>query len=379
MAFARWCFDACIPFNAMWSPYFQQMVDAIGSIGVGYNAPSYNDMRVNLLHDCKKECQLLIDSYRSQWANCRCTIMGDGISFVKSVDASDILKDATNLCNLFMEIIEWVGQDNVVHLILEKKRSCSESLYHDASKVTIFVYNHIYILSWLRKRSGWKEIVRPGVTRFATTFITLKSIYDHKHDLQALVTNKYYTSHKISKSPVGKTVTSIILDGKFWEECLFMVKIAAPIIRFLRVVDADEKPSLGYVYEGMIRIRKAIMAIFRNKSTMYGPYIKIIDERWDKHLRRNLHAAAYFLNPAFLYDKEAFCETPEVMQGLLDLLEKRSICSDSEKAMREIRFYRDRLGNFSRESALSSANKIQPNEWWRLFGYSTPFLQKVAI
>ncbi|XP_039134542.1 uncharacterized protein LOC120271927 [Dioscorea cayenensis subsp. rotundata] len=338
-----------------------------------------------------------------------------GISFVKSVDASDILKDATNLCNLFMEIIEWVGPDNVVHLVTDNasnyvaagrlihekydhiywspcavhclnlilkdigKRDHVAELVSRASKVTIFVYNHIYILSWLRKRSGWKEIVRPGVTRFATTFITLKSIYDHKHDLQALVTDKYYTSHKLSKSPVGKTVTSIILDGKFWEECLFMVKIAAPIIRLLRVVDADEKPSLGYVYEGMIRIRKAIMAIFRNKSTMYGPYIKIIDERWDKHLRRNLHAAAYFLNPAFLYDKEAFCETPEVMQGFLDLLEKRSICSDSEKAMREIRFYRDRLGSFSRESALSSANKIQPDEWWRLFGYSTPFLQKVAI
>lgn len=66
MVFARWCFDACIPFNAMRSPYFQPMVDAIGSIGVGYKAPSYNDMRVNLLWNCKKECQLLIDSYRSQ-------------------------------------------------------------------------------------------------------------------------------------------------------------------------------------------------------------------------------------------------------------------------------------------------------------------------
>ncbi|XP_039118856.1 uncharacterized protein LOC120254989 [Dioscorea cayenensis subsp. rotundata] len=324
MAFARWCFDACITFNAMRSPYFQSMLDAIGSIGAGYKAPSYNDMRINLLRDCKKECQLLIDSYRSHWANCGCTIMGDGctdqrqrtfinflvycptgISFVKSVDASDILKDATNLCNLFMEIIEWVGLDNVVHLVTDNvsnyvaagrlihekydhiywspcaahclnlilkdigKRDHVAELVSRASKVTIFVYNHIYILSWLRQRSGWKEIVRAGATHFATTFITLKSIYDHKHDLQALVTDKYYTSHKLSKSPAGKKITSIILDAKFWEECLFMVKIAAPIIRLLRVVDADEKPSLGYVYEGMIRIRKAIMSIFKNKSTMH--------------------------------------------------------------------------------------------------------------
>ncbi|XP_039145518.1 uncharacterized protein LOC120282732 [Dioscorea cayenensis subsp. rotundata] len=349
-----------------------------------------------------------------------------GISFVKSVDASDILKDATNLYDLFMEIIKWAGPDNVVHLVTDNAsdyvvagRLIHEKYYHiywspsaahylnlilkdidkrdhvaelvsRASKMTTFVYNHIYILSWLRKISGWKEIVHLGVTHFATTFITLKSIYDHKHDLQALVTVKYYTSHKLSKSLAGKTVTSIILDAKFWEECLFMMKIAAPIIRLLSVVDADEKPLLGYVYEGMIRIQKAIMSIFRNKSTMYGPYIKIINDRWDKHFGRNLYAAAYFLNPTFLYDKEAFSKTPEVLQGLLGLLENISICSNSAKAMREIKFYRDRLESFSHESAFSSANKRQQifntslykfilDEWWRLLGYSVPQLQKVAI
>ena len=121
--------------------------------------------------------------------------------------------------------------------------------------------------------------MRLGATRFATVFNTLKSIYHHKHDLQALITDKYYTSHKLSKSIVDKIVTYIILDAKFWEECLLVVKIAVPIVTLLHVVDADEKFSLGYVYEGMIKIHKAIMAIFKNKSSMYGSYIKIIDMR----------------------------------------------------------------------------------------------------
>ncbi|XLU19086.1 hypothetical protein S245_055152, partial [Arachis hypogaea] len=68
-----------------------------------------------------------------------------------------------------------------------------------ASKVTVFVYNHIIFLSWLRKRKSWKEIIQPGVTHFATVFITLKSIYDHKEDLQALMVDKYFTSHKLAK------------------------------------------------------------------------------------------------------------------------------------------------------------------------------------
>ncbi|XP_039133224.1 uncharacterized protein LOC120270272 [Dioscorea cayenensis subsp. rotundata] len=248
MEFAMWCFDACISFNAMRSPYFQQMLDAIGSI--------------------------------------------------------DILKDATNLCNLFIEIIEWVGPDNVVHLVTD-----NASNYVVVGRLIHEKYDHI---NWFPCAAHCLNLILKDIGKI-----------DHVAEL-------------VSRAS----------------------KIAPPIIRLLLVVDADEKPSLGYVYEGLIRIRKAIISIFRNKSTMY---------------------AAYFFNPAFLYDKEAFFETPEVLQGLLDLLEKRSVCSDSAKALREIRFYRDRLESFSRESAFSSANKMQPDEWWRLFGYSAPQLQKVTI
>ena len=38
---------------------------------------------------------------------------------MKSVDAFDIMNDATNLFNLFDEIIEWVGPNNVVHIVID--------------------------------------------------------------------------------------------------------------------------------------------------------------------------------------------------------------------------------------------------------------------
>ncbi|XP_054782451.1 uncharacterized protein LOC129289666 isoform X2 [Prosopis cineraria] len=34
-----------------------------------------------------------------------------------------------------------------------------------ASKITVFVYNHMAFLSWLRRRDGWIETMHPGVTR----------------------------------------------------------------------------------------------------------------------------------------------------------------------------------------------------------------------
>ena len=47
-----------------------------------------------------------------------------GILFVKSIDTSDIVKDATNLFQLFDEVIEWVGPLNVVHGVTNNATNC---------------------------------------------------------------------------------------------------------------------------------------------------------------------------------------------------------------------------------------------------------------
>jgi hypothetical protein len=68
MAIARWYFYSNISFNATKSPYFQEAANAIASDDSGFKVPAYHDLRVNLLGDCKRECSLLVESYRSKWA-----------------------------------------------------------------------------------------------------------------------------------------------------------------------------------------------------------------------------------------------------------------------------------------------------------------------
>ncbi|XP_057740532.1 uncharacterized protein LOC130957705 [Arachis stenosperma] len=265
------------------------------------------------------------------------------MSFVKSVDASDMIKIADTLFKLFSEVIEWVGSSNIVHVVTDNAAN-----YVSAGK-----------LIHEKKRSNWKEIVRLGVTRFATVFITLKSIYDRKEDLQTLMVDKYFTSHELSKSVNGKMISSIILDSKFWEDCLTTVMIVGPLIKLLRLVDADEKPSLGYVYEGMQRAKIAIKTIFRNRKTAYTPYTSILKMQWDKHLKRDLHAAAYFLNPGFFYS-EGFVEKANILRSLLDLFDIETLYDDSVAAMQEIQLYRDRKESFGRESALKAIKRLEP-------------------
>ncbi|PKU65066.1 hypothetical protein MA16_Dca004681 [Dendrobium catenatum] len=295
------------------------------------------------------------------------------------------------LCLLFCEVVEWVGSQNVVQLVTDNAANYKKAgeLLHErfnsiywspcfahclnlilkdignmshiqelakrASKVTVFVYNHVFILAWLRKRDGWKEIIRPGATRFATTFITLRSIYDHKIHLQAFITNKVFFESKISKTVKGKEVSSIILDNKFWNDCLLVSKLSGSLIRLLRIMDSDEKPSLGFLYDGMYRARKAIKGMFKNSKRMYKPYTTIIKTRWDRQLRQGIHCAAYFLNPHFQYDKENFCMKSEVLQGLVELIGNKDICPKSTTTMNEVRLFRDNLESFGKPIALSMA------------------------
>ena len=209
----RFFYDACIPTNVVNSFYFQPMLNDISAIGLVYKCPNYYQLWVNLLKDAKKEVQLLVDSCRAIWAKVGRTIMGDGwtnkrqrtlinffvyrsegISFVKSVNASSIVNNATNLFQLFDEVIEWVGPLNAVNVVTDNATnyvavgrlvshkhkhinwspcaaSCLNLIFKDigkmdhvelvrhASNVTIFVYNHVALLNWLRKKEGWTKIL----------------------------------------------------------------------------------------------------------------------------------------------------------------------------------------------------------------------------
>ncbi|XP_054824816.1 uncharacterized protein LOC129322534 [Prosopis cineraria] len=296
---------------------FQKAIDAIALIGPRFKAPNAYEFRVNLLTDWKKEYQLLIESHRAKWKNTGCTLMADGridvrqqtlinflvysthgMVFVKSVNASDLVGPKNIVHVVIDNVANYVACGKLIkkkyqniywspctahrlNLTLKDIASLDNvsALATKALKITVFVYNHMIFLSWLRKRPSWKEIVHPGAIRFATTFITLYSIYMHKHDLQALVIDKHFVDHKLSKTQVGIIVTAIILDNGFWDDCLEIVKVVSPLIKLLRIVDSNEKPSLPYVYE-----------------------------------------AAYLLNPAFLYD-ENFVHKRRLMDAMLDVIE----------------------------------------------------------
>lgn len=159
MAIARFLYDNCIPFNVVNSMYYQKMIDAVTAAGPGYKGPSYHAVHVPLLRNQKKEVQLLVESQRRHWAEVGCTLRANGwtdtrhrslinflvycprgMVFVKSVDASDIMKSTRNLFKLFYKVVTWVGPKNIVHMVTN-----NASNYVSAGKLLCEKYKTI---SW---------------------------------------------------------------------------------------------------------------------------------------------------------------------------------------------------------------------------------------
>ena len=60
-----------------------------------------------------------------------------------------------------------------------------------------------------------------------------------------------------------------------------------PLVKVLKLVDQDEKPTLSIIYEAMDKAKLAIKASVKQ----WEKYWDVIDRRWESQLNRHLHVA----------------------------------------------------------------------------------------
>ena len=157
--------------------------------------------------------------HEQAWKHYGCTLMSDGWSdrrgrhlinflvnspegtyFLESVDASSEVHYAFMLADLLEKKVEEIGKENVVQVVTDNganykaagrilmERDSNTVLMEEigkllyfkkpiarARRVTPFIYLHGRILSLMREKTGGADLVRPAATRFATSFLTLKS------------------------------------------------------------------------------------------------------------------------------------------------------------------------------------------------------------
>ncbi|KAI8530346.1 hypothetical protein RHMOL_Rhmol11G0050400 [Rhododendron molle] len=93
-------------------------------------------------------------------------------------------------------------------------------------------------LALMRKATKKRDIVRSGVTKFATSFLTLQSLAEKKEALKVMVTSNEWRKSKWGPSSTkGKTPYATMLSKSFWNGVSLCLKVFAPLVKVLRLVD----------------------------------------------------------------------------------------------------------------------------------------------
>jgi hypothetical protein len=348
-AWTKWFVHDHIPAHAANSIYFKAAIKATQEAGTGIQPPTSKEIYNKYLPMEIDEIKTVIKSFHSHWDRIGCTIMCDGWTtqnrrniinflvyctqgtiFIKSVDATTKFKDAVYISSLMSEVIEEVGATRVVQVVSDNGANfkaagrlimdqynhifwtpcaahCIDLMLEDTGKdddigvivkkaqdFTNFIYNHQWALNLMHEATDNRELLRPGITRFATQFITLQSIYSFKDALLHMCLKPSWAARvellrtKKDKDGAGY-VRDMLLDQGYWISVSETIQLFEPLIKVLRMVDSDDKAEMGFLYEAIDRAKEQIKRNLRSRG--YKKWWKIIDNRWEKTLHRDIHAA----------------------------------------------------------------------------------------
>ncbi|PRQ22552.1 putative transcription factor/ chromatin remodeling BED-type(Zn) family [Rosa chinensis] len=437
---ARWVYEAGIPFHAVDSDSFKRFVEVVGQFGPGYRPPSQYQLREPLLKEEVERTKSLLKKQEEEWALNGCSIMTDawsdrkrrsimnlcvncaeGTTFLSSKEASDEAHTGTYIFEYVDKCIEDVGPQNVVQVVTDNasnnmaaidlmklKRpnifwtSCAthtlnlmlqgignqprfKGVIERAKSFTIYIYAHHKTLALMRKFTKKRDIVRPGVTRFATAFLTLQSLMEKKNELRAMITSDEWNESKHAKSVKGKAAMNIALSASFWNGVSLCLKVFAPLVKVLRLVDGDRKPSMGFVYGELLRAKEEIKMAFKDQETHYRPILDIVDGKARGRLDSPLHLAGYLLNPYYTYANPGLENDNVVMDGFFTCVETffpDDIQTQSLVTNVELHKYLKKDDGFGRGLAKAGCaqndDTYNPVLWWNIYGNLVPRLQSMA-
>ncbi|XP_072087000.1 uncharacterized protein [Arachis hypogaea] len=195
-----------------------------------------------------------------------------------------------------------------------------------------------------------------------------------------MFTSADWKTTKVASTPEGIRVQNMALDSRLWKNIVICLKAAAPLITVLRLVDSDEKPAMGFIFEGMRNAKETIRTNFGCVKKSYEPIWEIINGRWKSQLHRPLHAAAYYLNPHYHYEPNFMVDDADIKIGLYSCLKKLVPNQEERKKVGlQLPDFHYARGLFGNETAKSSRKTMLPAEWWNFYGDSCPELKKFAI
>ncbi|CAN1824896.1 hypothetical protein LINPERHAP1_LOCUS30946, partial [Linum perenne] len=374
---ARWFYLTGTSFNAAREPEYYTMFELAARHGPG--------------------CSIMSDGWTDRKRRSICNFLVNspkGTVFIESLDTSHYSKNTQKVFEMLDDVVEKVGEENVIQIVtdnasaykaagaklMEKKLSVHKTTIAKGRKITNYIDGRAMLISMLKEFTKGGDLIRPAVTRFATAYLTLGCLSEHKGDLMSMFSSETWRKSTFSTTREGKRIQGIALDSRFWTSVLTCLRAAMPLMKVLRLVDSDELPSMPFLYLELNQAMEKIKSNFSNIEKRYKPVLNIIEKRWNDQMSRPLHYAAYWLNPKVHFGENFDPNERKLKVGLYDCVER--LFKDRDESltiMQHLDTFHHARGMFSSYGSMQLLDRKNPADWWSSFGDDVPELQKFAI
>ena len=154
------------------------------------------------------------------------------------------------------------------------------------------------------------------------------------------------------------------MSRAFWNDVSLCLRVFEPLVKVLRMVDGDVKPSMAFLYGEIRKAKKEIMEAMNNIENNYNPIIDIIDKKMKDRLDSPLHLTAYFLNPYYSYCDGSIFLDDVIMDGVFTCVETFYHDDDDKQSQLlnvELVIFKDQEGHFGKVAAKAGCRDFEFN------------------
>lgn len=268
-----------------------------------------------------------------------------------------------------------------LNLILEEfsKVDWVNKCISQAQTISKLIYNSVSILDLMKKFTGGQELIKTGVTKPVSNFLSLQSMLKQRSRLKQMLNSPEFSMNSsYANNPKNIACIAIIEDGDFWRAVEESVAISEPFLKVMREVSGG-KPAVGSIYELMTRAKESIRTYYIMDESKCKTFLDIVDRKWGGQLHSPLHSAAAFLNPSVQYNPEIKFLV-SIKEDFFKVIEKLLPTPDMRRDItNQIFIFTRASGMFGCSLAMEARDTVAPGLWWEQFGDSAPVLQRVAI
>ncbi|XP_057984575.1 uncharacterized protein LOC110667923 [Hevea brasiliensis] len=260
-----------LPFSIVESPWTRPLLRTVAKVAPNVSPPStYEILEVFLKNEYQEMKKYIV--FEGIWNERGVTIMCDGWSgstrisiinflvysshgtvFHKSVNASNVeRKDGDYYFKLMKDVVEEIGPEKVVQVVTN-----NEAAIKSSGKKLMERFPNLYCIAY---STHCIDLILECIEQIATNFVTLESLVRCRLGLRNILKYEQRAASRFGQATSGpayeakKIVLGLERDGRnFWEFAQQIMAIQGPLLKVLRMVDGDEKPIMGFIYEAMAR------------------------------------------------------------------------------------------------------------------------------